>query len=104
MRKVPQWKFDIYALALPRGHGFGERPPVAAWAGNYGRGCVIVIRNAVSGGFGFILMRRRVDSAWTVTRQAEGFRSIDAAADALEPNLADGYPSGEGRLAGGVRL
>ncbi len=23
MRKIPQWEFDLYALSLPRGHGFG---------------------------------------------------------------------------------
>jgi hypothetical protein len=28
MQVLPQWEFDIYALSLPRGHGFGDRPPV----------------------------------------------------------------------------
>lgn len=31
MQLTPQAIFDIFALALPRGHGFGDRPPVGAW-------------------------------------------------------------------------
>jgi len=31
MQELPQWLFDVYALALPRGHGFGDRPPTGAW-------------------------------------------------------------------------
>jgi hypothetical protein len=26
MKPLQQWEFDIYALSLPRGHGFGDRP------------------------------------------------------------------------------
>ena len=32
MRELPRGVFDIYALALPRGHGFGSRPPVGGMA------------------------------------------------------------------------
>ena len=90
MRKIPQWEFDFYALALPRGHGFGEEPPVAAWGSSDGNGCGIAIHNAKSDAFGLILMRRRVDSVWTVTKRAGGFATIDAVGKALEPDLADG--------------
>ena len=90
MRQIPQWEFDFYALALPRGHGFGEEPPVAAWGSSDGNGCGIAIRNAKRGAFGLILMRRRVDSVWTVTKRAGGFATIDAVGKALEPDLADG--------------
>ena len=31
MKILPQSLFDIYALALPRGHGFGNRPPLEGW-------------------------------------------------------------------------
>jgi hypothetical protein len=92
MRKIPQWEFDFYALSLPRGHGFGEEPPVAAWAGSDGQGCGIVTHNSVNDIFCIIVMRRRVDSVWTVTRQESGFASIDAAAEALESYLREGLP------------
>jgi hypothetical protein len=31
MKEQPQRLFDLFALALPRGHGFGDRPPIEAW-------------------------------------------------------------------------
>jgi hypothetical protein len=31
VEELPQWEFDVYALSLPRGHGFADRPPVGAW-------------------------------------------------------------------------
>ncbi|TIU42160.1 MAG: hypothetical protein E5W26_02940, partial [Mesorhizobium sp.] len=68
-RKIPQWEFDFYALALPRGHAFGEEPPVAAWGSNDGNGCGIVTHNPESDSFHVIVMRRRVDSVWTVTKR-----------------------------------
>jgi hypothetical protein len=92
MRKIPQWEFDFYALSLPRGHGFDDEPPVAAWGSADSLGCGIVTHNAVADNFGIIVMRRRLDSIWTVTRQEVGFPSIDAAAAAMEPDLAEGIP------------
>lgn len=89
MRKIPQWEFDVYALSLPRGHGFGEHPPVAAWAGPDGQGCGIATHDSVDDSFSIIVMRRRADAVWTVTRQENGFTSIDAAGEALKPYLAD---------------
>ncbi|WP_105436234.1 hypothetical protein [Neorhizobium tomejilense] len=92
MRKIPQWEFDFYALSLPRGHDFGEQPPVAAWAGSDGLSCGIVTHNSAAEKFGIIVMRRRLDSVWSVMRQESGFASIDAAAKALEPHLAEDLP------------
>lgn len=92
MRKIPQWEFDFYALSLPRGHDFGEEPPIAAWAGSDGQGCGIVTHNTVKEKFGIIVMRRRLDSVWSIIRQESGFASIDAAAEALKPHLAEGLP------------
>lgn len=90
MRKIPQWEFDFYALSLPRGHAFGDEPPVAAWGGSDGRGCGIVTRNEAAGTFSIVLMRRRIDSVWTVIREHSGYPSIEAAREALEPLLAEG--------------
>lgn len=92
MRKVSQWEFDFYALSLPRGHGFGEEPPVGAWRGSDGLACGIVTRNVATKTFGTIVMRRRVDSVWTITGRASGFSSMDVAVEALEPSLAESMP------------
>lgn len=90
MREIPQWEFYIYALSLPHGHGFGDTPPVAAWSSDDGNGCGIVTENGGDSSFGLILMRRRVDSVWTVTKRMGGFATIEAATKALEPDLAAG--------------
>jgi hypothetical protein len=92
MRKIPQWEFDFYALSLPRGHAFGNEPPVAAWGGLDGRSCGIVTHNRATDTFGIILMRRRADSVWIVPRQESAFPSMDAAREALEPLLVEGQP------------
>ncbi|EHS50189.1 hypothetical protein PDO_2660 [Rhizobium sp. PDO1-076] len=92
MRKIPQWEFDFYALSLPRGHGFGDEPPIGAWGGSDGLACGIVTRNSATNTFGTIVMRRRVDSVWTVTGRASGFDSMNAAVEALEPSLAEELP------------
>ncbi|RWM79525.1 MAG: hypothetical protein EOR81_10980 [Mesorhizobium sp.] len=90
MRKVPQWEFDFYALSLPRGHGFGEQMPVAAWASDDARGCGIITQGVTDGRLGIIVMRRRLDSVWTVTGQTNGLLSIEDALEALEPHLKEG--------------
>jgi hypothetical protein len=91
MQELPQSLFDVYALALPRGHGFGDRPPIAAWQTSDGIGCGIVTRDA-DGTFGFLVMRRRTDDVWTVTRQEQGFGSMSEARDRMEPALQEGSP------------
>jgi hypothetical protein len=44
------------------------------------------------GSFGIIVMRRRVDSVWTVTVKEHGFRSRAEACAHMEPCLKDGSP------------
>ncbi|WP_051407928.1 hypothetical protein [Mesorhizobium sp. L48C026A00] len=92
MRKVLQWEFDFCALSLPRGHGFGEQTPVAAWACDDARGFGIVTQGVADGRLGIMVMRRRLDSVWTVTGRTSGFPSIEAAFEALEPHLKEGQP------------
>lgn len=41
--------FNIYAIALPRGHGFGGRRPYKAWETEDGRGFAIITRHADNG-------------------------------------------------------
>jgi hypothetical protein len=92
VRELHQSEFDIYALALPRGHGFGDRPPIGAWLNDDGFGCGIVTKDVNDGSFGIIVMRRRVDSVWIVTVKEYGFRSKAEACAYMEPCLKEGSP------------
>ena len=92
MEELPQSLFDVYTLSLPRGHGFGDRPPVGAWRDAEGRACGIATRDDLSGLFGLIVMRRRVDQVWVVTAQQDGFASLREAKSLIEPLLREGAP------------
>jgi len=92
MELIPQAMFDIYALALPRGHGFGDWPPVGAWGGPDGIACGIATRQSQGGAFGLKIMRRRVDSVWAVTADETGFSTLEEAKARIEPLLKIGEP------------
>lgn len=92
MDLIPQTMFDIFALALPRGHGFGERPPVGAWGDASGKVCGIVTQHAHDGSLGVIAMRRRIDDVWTVTAEELGFGSLEDAKSRLAALLRIGEP------------
>jgi hypothetical protein len=92
MHELPQWDFDIYALSLPRGHGFGDRPPVAAWLSDDGLACGVVTQDVNDESLGFLVMRRRLDYVWTVTAKEYGFPSRAEASARMEPRLKDGAP------------
>jgi len=59
MRELPQTLFDVYALALPRGHGFGNRPPIGAWRSDDDLACGVLTRDDNDRRFGVLVMRRR---------------------------------------------
>lgn len=90
MKLIPRPVFDIYALALPRGHGFGARPPVGAWGDGAGAVCGIVTRDDTDGLFGFVAIRRRIDGVWVVTAQDHGLATLDDAKAQLAPVLKIG--------------
>ena len=92
MQDLPQWLFDAYALALPRGHGFGDRPPVGAWGTSDGLTCAAVTQDVGDGSFGTLAMRRRIDHVWTVTAEECGLSSMDEAHSRIEPLLREGEP------------
>ena len=92
MHTVPQSRFDIYALALPHGLGFGRCPPIECWESEDQIGCGIVTRNDDNGLFGVQVMRRREDDVWTVTFRREGLADRATAFALLEPALRDGSP------------
>ena len=93
MQQLPQWLFDVYALALPRGHGFGDRPPTGAWGTADGRAWGTVTQDVNDGSFGILVMRRRVDHVWTVTTQHHGFANKADALAHMELHLAEGKPA-----------
>ena len=92
MRALPQWEFSIYALALPNGHGFGNRPPVGAWLSEDGLSCGILRHDLNDRSYGVLVMRRRTDQVWTVTAEREGYAAEKEALAQLPPLLKDGEP------------
>ncbi len=92
MQLIPQPVFDVFALALPRGHGFGDRPPVGAWGDDARRVCGVVTQHIDDGSLGLLAMRRRVDDVWVVIAEEFGFASLDDAKARLESLLRLGEP------------
>lgn len=92
MHEIPQSLFDVYALALPRGHGFGNKPPIGAWQSEDGLACGIVLQDDGDGSFGILIMRRRVDHVWIVIAQEQGLPSLENAKAQLKPLLKEGAP------------
>ncbi|MCA0367234.1 MAG: hypothetical protein LCH57_04120 [Proteobacteria bacterium] len=90
MDLIPQTLFDVIALALPAGHGFGDRTPVGAWGDPKGRTCGIVTRHVDTGELGVIAMRRRADDVWAEAAGELGFRTLDDAKARLETLLKIG--------------
>src|SRR5271155_3691794 len=69
MHELPQTLFDVYALALPRGHGFGNRPPLGAWRSKDDLACGGLTRDDNDGRFGVLVMRRPQDHVRSITMQ-----------------------------------
>ncbi|WCK21755.1 hypothetical protein [Agrobacterium tumefaciens] len=90
MRELPQTLFDIYALALPRGHGFGSNPPVGSWQSDDGLAYAVVTRHVSTGEFGHLAFRRRFDHVWSKTAEGRGLRSMDEVLRQLDPLLRSG--------------
>lgn len=84
--------FDVYALALPRGHDFGERLPEAAWQSEDGKACAILTRHADDRSIALIVMRRRTDGVWAVTLDNVFQPDIAAATALAELELHVGRP------------
>ncbi|MCS3902802.1 hypothetical protein J2T55_000806 [Methylohalomonas lacus] len=90
MKPLSQWEFDIYALSLPRGHSFGEQPPVGAWQSFDGLSCGILTQNINDRSFGLIVIRRRTDHVWTVIAERNDFVAREEALSLLQPLLKEG--------------
>lgn len=92
MQPLPESLFSVYALALPRGHGFGSRPPKGAWTTPDHIACGVLRRDIADGSLGILVMRRRVDEVLTVTAEEWGFADVDAAKARIADLLREGEP------------
>ena len=72
MKEIAASRFDVIALSLPRGLGFGDNPPIGAWLSDDEASCGALTQNRQSGAYGFLVMRRRVDDVWCVLRSEDG--------------------------------
>lgn len=90
MIQLPRGKFDIYALALPRGHGFGDQVPNEAWEASDGTAWAVVTRHADTDDIGLIVMRRREDGVWTKTFEQVGLGTRDVARELAHREMKEG--------------
>lgn len=52
MDLIPQTMFDVFALALPRDHGFGDHIPAGAWGDAAGKVCGVITQHVDDGSDG----------------------------------------------------
>lgn len=86
-------KFDIYALALPRGHGFGDWPPFRAWESADHQAFAVGTRHVQTDGLGLLVARRRADDVWTVTYEMQDLADEDAVRALAQSHLREGRPA-----------
>lgn len=81
MDPLHPYMFDVFALSLPKGLGFGDEPPVNAWVGSGWLTVGALTQNRHTKKHGVLIMRRREDDVWTVLRRDAGaFSEEDAMA------------------------
>lgn len=92
MREVSGWEFDVHALSLPRGHAFGDRPPIFAWMSDDHLAFGILTKHDETSDYGVVVMRRRTDSVWAVIITQAGFVQRADAEMLLQASLKSGLP------------
>ncbi|MES2356549.1 MAG: hypothetical protein V4568_19545 [Pseudomonadota bacterium] len=92
MKPLSQPLFDVFALSLPRGHGFGNCPPKFAWASNDELACGVITQDVRHHRFGILVMRRREDYVWTVICKQDGFGEFEEAYTAMQSSMKEGAP------------
>lgn len=92
MKELPQSLFDIYALALPRGHGFGSAPPIGAWQSDDGLAYAVITHDDSRVIFGLLAARRRIDQTWAIVSCNDVFSSYEEAYSCIPALLKEGTP------------
>jgi hypothetical protein len=87
MKEIAASLFDVIALSLPRGLGFGDNPPVGAWLSDDDATCGALTQNCQSGAYGVLITRRRVDDVWSVLRREDASLTKDQAMAAIREQL-----------------
>jgi hypothetical protein len=85
-------QFDIFALSLPSGLGFGRDLPKGAWLSEDGGVCGVLTQNEGNRTFGVLIMRRREDYVWTVGKREFGILNDRRARALLESLVVSGLP------------
>lgn len=93
MIELTAGKFDIYALALPRGHGFGDRVPIEGWETEDGVAWALMTRHTDTGSLGIIVMRRREDGVWANTYDQVDLQNLETAHERARVEMKEGEPS-----------
>lgn len=84
MKPLPFQIFDVFALSLPRGLGFGNDLPANAWISDEGFTVGVLTRNVESGKYGVLIMRRREDDVWAVLHNSPDCLEELAAMSSIE--------------------
>lgn len=92
MQELSRGIFDIYALALPRGHGFGRTPPIGAWKSSDDLAFGVLMRDVDTHQHGILVMRRRLDGIWAEVTHDSNFGTKDECMRKLENMLLSGQP------------
>jgi hypothetical protein len=92
MKEIAASMFDVIALSLPRGLGFGDNPPVGAWLSDDDVTCGVLTRNDKSGAYGVLIMRRRMDDVWCVIRREDDSLAKASAMAAIREQLETQSP------------
>lgn len=92
MNQLPYTMFNVFALALPRGLGFGENLPKNAWTSSDGITVCALTANTTSGKFGVLVMRRREDDVWAVLQRDDDAFSEDDAMAIIKQACVAGLP------------
>ena len=79
MTPLSPYIFDVYALSLPKGLGFGANKPVSVWASSDHLTVGALLQNHHSRKYGVLIMRRREDEVWAVLRKESESLSNDEA-------------------------
>jgi len=92
MRQLQRMLFDIYALALPRGHGFGKSTPIDAFESDDSEAFGVITNHVETGKFGYIVLRRRVDFVWSQVTAESDLSTKSACIDLIRPYLKNDQP------------